>query len=131
MIPVLSILEIGAKLLDKVIPDKDAREKAQAELIKAAQDQDFQLALAQIKVNEEEAKSDNIFKSGWRPSIGWTCSVAFVLHFVAFPIINFVIVALGYKEVVISFDMATLMTVLGGLLGIGGLRTYEKVKGIK
>ena len=131
MIPVLSILEIGAKLLDKVIPDKDAREKAQAELIKAAQDQDFQLALAQIKVNEEEAKSDNIFKSGWRPSIGWTCSVAFVLHFVAFPIINFVIVALGYKEVVISFDMTTLMTVLGGLLGIGGLRTYEKVKGIK
>ena len=76
MIPVLSILEIGAKLLDKVIPDKDAREKAQAELIKAAQDQDFQLALAQIKVNEEEAKSDNIFKSGWRPSIGWTCSVS-------------------------------------------------------
>lgn len=131
MIPVLSILEIGAKLLDKVIPDKDAREKAQAELVKAAQDQDFQLALAQIRVNEEEAKSDNIFKSGWRPSIGWTCSVAFILHFVAFPIINFVIVALGYKEVVISFDMTTLMTVLGGLLGIGGLRTYEKVKGIK
>lgn len=131
MIPVLSILEIGAKLLDKVIPDKDAREKAQAELIKAAQDQDFQLALAQIKVNEEEAKSDSLFKSGWRPSIGWTCSVAFILHFVAFPIINFIIVALGYKEVVISFDMATLMTVLGGLLGIGGLRTYEKVKGIK
>lgn len=131
MIPVLSILEIGAKLLDKVIPDKDVREKAQAELIKAAQDQDFQLALAQIKVNEEEAKSDSLFKSGWRPSIGWTCSVAFILHFVAFPIINFVIVSLGYKEVVISFDMATLMTVLGGLLGIGGLRTYEKIKGIK
>jgi hypothetical protein len=131
MIPVLSILEIGAKLLDKVIPDKEAREKAQAELIRAAQDQDFQLALAQIKVNEEEAKSDNIFKSGWRPSIGWTCSVAFILHFVLFPIINFVLVALGYKEVVISFDMTTLMTVLGGLLGIGGLRTYEKIKGIK
>jgi hypothetical protein len=131
MIPVLSILEIGAKLLDKVIPDKDARERAQAELIKAAQDQDFQLALAQIKVNEEEAKSDSLFKSGWRPSIGWTCSVAFILHFVAFPIINFVIVGLGYKEVVISFDMTTLMTVLGGLLGIGGLRTYEKIKGIK
>ena len=130
MIP-LAIIELGAKLLDKVIPDKDAREKAQAELLKAAQDQDFQLALAQIKVNEEEAKSDNIFKSGWRPSIGWTCSVAFVLHFVAFPIINFVLVGLGYKEVVISFDMTTLMTVLGGLLGIGTLRTYEKVKGIK
>jgi hypothetical protein len=131
MIPVLSILEIGAKLLDKVIPDKEAREKAQAELIRAAQDQDFQLALAQIKVNEEEAKSDNIFKSGWRPFVGWTCSTSFALHFVIFPIINFFIVALGYKEVVISFDMVTLTTTLGGLLGIGGLRTYEKIKGIK
>ena len=131
MIPILSILEIGAKLLDKVIPDKDAREKAQAELIKASQDQDFQLSLAQIRVNEEEAKSDSLFKSGWRPSIGWTCSIAFILHFVAFPVINFIIVSLGYKEVVISFDMATLMTVLGGLLGIGGLRTYEKLKGIQ
>lgn len=131
MIPILSILEIGAKLLDKVIPDKDAREKAQAELIKASQDQDFQLSLAQIKVNEEEAKSDSLFKSGWRPSIGWTCSIAFILHFVAFPVINFIVVALGYKEVVISFDMTTLLTVLGGLLGIGGLRTYEKLKGIQ
>jgi hypothetical protein len=131
MIPVLSILEIGAKLLDKVIPDKDAREKAQAELIKAAQDQDFQLALAQIKVNEEEAKSDNIFKSGWRPSIGWTCSVSFMLHFVAFPIVDKIMVALGHQALSIPFDMTTLMTVLGGLLGIGGLRTYEKVKGIK
>lgn len=131
MIPVLSILEIGAKLLDKVIPDKDAREKAQAELIKAAQDQDFQLALAQIKVNEEEAKSDNIFKSGWRPSIGWTCSVSFMLHFVLFPIVDKTMVSLGHQALAIPFDMTTLMTVLGGLLGIGGLRTYEKVKGIK
>ena len=131
MIPVLSILEIGAKLLDKVIPDKEAREKAQAELIKAAQDQDFQLALAQIKVNEEEAKSDSLFKSGWRPYVGWTCATSFSLHFVIFPIINFFIVALGYKEVVISFDMTTLATTLFGLLGLGGLRTYEKIKGIK
>jgi Holin of 3TMs, for gene-transfer release len=130
MIPVLSIVEIGAKLLDKVIPDKDAREKAQAELIKAAQDQDFQLALAQIAVNAEEAKSDSLFKSGWRPFVGWTCSTSFALHFVIFPIINFFIVALGYKEVVISFDMITLTTTLGGLLGIGGLRTYEKIKGV-
>jgi hypothetical protein len=129
MLP-LAIIELGAKLLDKVIPDKDAREKAQSELIKAAQDQDFQLSLAQLEINKKEAEHSSLFVSGWRPSIGWTCSIAFILHFVAFPIINFTIVALGYKEVVISFDMATLMTVLGGLLGIGGLRTYEKIKGV-
>lgn len=126
----LEIITIGAKLLDKIIPDKDARERAQAELIKSAQDQDFQLSLAQLDINKKEAENPSLFVSGWRPNIGWTCGVAFQLHFVIFPIINFVMVAMGYKEVNISFDMTTLLTVLGGLLGIGGLRTYEKIKGV-
>lgn len=126
----LDILEIGAKLLDKIIPDKNAREKAQAELLKASQDQDFQLSLGQLKINEKEAENPSLFVSGWRPHIGWTCGIAFSLHFVLFPIINFILVGVGYKEVVISFDMTTLMTVLGGMLGIGGLRTYEKIKGV-
>ena len=126
----LAIIEIGARLLDKIIPDKDAREKAQAELIRAAQDQDFQLTLAQLEINKREAENASLYVSGWRPNIGWTCGVAFQLHFVVFPIINFILVALGQKEVNISFDMTTLLTVLGGLLGIGGLRTYEKIKGV-
>ena len=126
----LAIIEIGARLLDKIIPDKDAREKAQAELIRAAQDQDFQLSLAQLEINKIEAENPSLYVSGWRPNIGWTCGVAFQLHFVVFPIINFILVALGQKEVNISFDMTTLLTVLGGLLGIGGLRTYEKIKGV-
>lgn len=127
----LAILEIGAKLLDKIIPDKDARERAQAELLKAAQDQDFQLTLAQIKVNEEDAKSGSLFRGGWRPYVGWTCAVAFSLHFVIFPIVNFFIVYSGGAEVKIGFQMDTLMTVLFGLLGLGAFRTFEKVKGVK
>lgn len=126
----LDIIAIGGKLLDKIIPDRDAREKAQAILLQTAQDQEFQRDLAQVEVNKIEAQSDNIFKSGWRPFVGWTCATSFSLHFVIFPILNFIIVAFGYKEIVISFDMTTLMTVLGGLLGIGGLRTYEKLKGV-
>lgn len=124
------ILAIGAKLLDKIIPDRDAREKAQFELMKAAQDQEFQAMMAQVAVNQEEAKSSNVFVSGWRPHIGWTCGVAFSLHFVIFPLANFVLIAYGLPEVVVSFDMTTLMTVLAGMLGIGGLRTIEKLKGV-
>lgn len=127
----LDIITIGAKLLDKIIPDKEAREKAQAVLIQTAQDQEFQRDMAQIEVNKIEAQSDSLFKSGWRPFVGWTCATSFALHFVIFPIVNFFIVAIGYKEVVISFDMTTLMTTLGGLLGLGTLRTYEKIKGIR
>jgi hypothetical protein len=130
MIGIDTIIEVGAKILDRVIPDTNARESAKAELIKAAQSNDFQLAMGQLEINKVEASNPSLFVSGWRPFVGWTCSASFALHFVIFPILNFIIVGLGYKEIVISFDMTTLMTTLGGLLGIGGLRTYEKIKGV-
>jgi hypothetical protein len=125
-----SVLSIGSTILDRVIPDKNARDAAKEELARAINDQDFQLALGQIKVNEAEASSDNLFKSGWRPAIGWVCGIAFSLHFVFFPILDWFLVLFGHTAIVIPFDMSTLMTVLGGLLGLGGLRTFEKMKGV-
>ena len=127
----LDIIAIGGKLLDKIIPDKDARDKAQAVLLQTAQDQDFQLSLGQIEVNKIEAQSESIFKSGWRPFVGWTCSSAFALHFVIFPIIDKIIVSFGGVAVAIPFQIEALMTVLFGLLGLGGFRTFEKIKGVK
>lgn len=124
------LLEVGAKLLDKVIPDKDARERAQAELIKASQDQSFQRDMAQVELNKEEAKTDP-FRGGWRPFVGWTCGVAFAMHFVLFPVANFFLASLGYEQITVAFDMETLLTVLLGMLGLGGLRTVEKWRGIK
>jgi hypothetical protein len=126
----LDFLTIGAKLLDKVIPDKDAREKAQAELIKASQDQSFQRDMAQVELNKEEAKTDP-FRGGWRPFVGWTCGVAFAMHFVLFPVANFFLASMGYEQITVAFDMETLLTVLLGMLGLGGLRTVEKWRGIK
>lgn len=126
----LDFLTIGAKLLDKVIPDKDAREKAQAELLKASQDQEFQRDMAQVELNKEEAKTDP-FRGGWRPFVGWTCGVAFAMHFVLFPVANFFLASMGYEQITVAFDMETLLTVLLGMLGLGGLRTVEKWRGIK
>jgi hypothetical protein len=131
MIPVLSILEIGAKLLDKVIPDKDAREKAQSELFKAAQDQDFQLALAQIKVNEEEAKSENLFKSGWRPAIGWICVFGLAYNFVIYNILLWAVATFQLQITPPALMSDILMELVFALLGLGSLRTFEKIKGIK
>lgn len=130
MIP-LAILEIGAKLLDKVIPDRDAREKAQAELLKAANDQDFQLSLAQIRVNEEEAKSDNIFKSGWRPAIGWICVFGLFYNFVLYNILLWVVATFGINITPPALMSDILMELVFAMLGLGSLRTFEKVKGIK
>jgi hypothetical protein len=131
VIPVLSILEIGAKLLDKVIPDKDAREKAQAELLKAANSQDFQLSLAQIRVNEEEAKSENIFKSGWRPAIGWICVFGLAYNFVIYNILLWFINIYQLNVTPPALLSDILMELVFALLGLGSLRTFEKIKGVK
>jgi len=128
--PISTVLDIGGKILDRVIPDNNARQAAKDELAKAINDQDFQLTMAQIQVNLEEAKSDSFFKSGWRPATAWVCAFAFALHFVILPIVNICVVAYGYPAIVIPFDMATLLTVLGGLLGLGTLRSIDKIKGV-
>lgn len=131
MVNPLLILELGAKLLDKIIPDKDARDKAQAELLKAAQDNDFQLALAQIRVNEEEAKSENLFKSGWRPAIGWTCTFGLVYNFVLYPFLLWLVAVTGASITPPPLVSDILMELVFALLGLGTLRTFEKVKGIR
>ncbi|NDB58302.1 hypothetical protein EB001_07640 [bacterium] len=123
-----TIFNTISTVLDRVIPDKNAREKAKEELEKAINDQDFQIALEQIKVNAIEAQSESFFKSGWRPSVGWICSIAFGLHFVILPLFNYFIMLFGQQPILVPFQMDTLLTVLLGLLGMGTLRTVEKMK---
>jgi len=83
---------------------------------------------AQIEVNKVEAGSTNLFVSGWRPFVGWTCGVALCYHFVLQPFLAFLLYSFGQQIVLPTFDMTTLTTVLMGMLGLGGLRSYEKVK---
>jgi len=126
----LAIVEIGARLLDKIIPDKDARDKAQAELLRAAQDQEFQLAFAQIKVNEAEAQNGNLFVSGWRPAVGWVCVVGLSYNFVIYPLLLWVVASTGAEFKPPSLLSDTLMELVLGMLGLGALRTVEKWKGV-
>lgn len=125
-----SILEIGSKIFDRVIPDTNKRQEAKEALEMALAGQDFQLAIEQIKINAVEAQNGNIFVSGWRPFVGWVCGVAFGLHFLIFPIVDKIITIFGGTPIGIPFDMDTLLYALGGLLGLGGFRSYEKVKGV-
>jgi hypothetical protein len=90
-----------------------------------------ELAKGQLEVNKAEAASGSVFKGGWRPAIGWVCASAFAYHFVLQPVILFIALAAGIDMPALpEFDMASLMTVMMGMLGLGGLRTYEKQKGI-
>ena len=121
-----SVVGIAGKVLDKFIQDKDLKAKLQLEM-------DMQLHnanLAQIDVNKAEAASGSIFKGGWRPFVGWVCGVAMLYHFLLQPIIVFTLSAAGITFDLPQFDMGSLMTILMGLLGLGGLRSFEKHKGI-
>ena len=116
----------GLKVLDKFIPDPAEKAKAEGELRGAllAWDQ------MQASVNTEEAKSASVFVAGWRPFVGWTCGASFALNVVILPLLNFFIMASGEQAVVIPMDTNLIMSTLFGMLGLGGLRTFEKIKGV-
>ena len=116
----------GLKVLDKFIPDPAAKAEAEAALRDSLQKWDA----AQTEINKVEAANSNVFVSGWRPFIGWTCGAAFAYHFVLQPLLVFVLAAFGVAVTLPVFSMESLMTVLMGLLGLGGLRTYEKLNGV-
>ncbi len=134
--PWLELIPALSKLLDKIIPDPAAREQAKLELVKAERDadlQEFQLAVQadqmQADINKTEAASADLFVAGWRPFIGWVCGVAFAYHFILQPLLVFGIANAGGDVKLPVFDMQALSTVLMGMLGLGGLRTIEKIRG--
>jgi hypothetical protein len=115
-----------SKILDKFVVDKDLKVKLEHEIKTEIQ----RANLAQIEVNKVEAQHRSVFVAGWRPFIGWTCAVAMAYHFVMQPIIVFSLSANGVDYSLPEFDMASLMTVVLGILGLGGMRSFEKYKGI-
>ena len=116
-----------SNILDKFVADKDLKAKLQHEL-----DQELHKAnMAQVEINKIEASHRSIFVAGWRPFLGWSLSFAMAWHYVLAPLILFIAGFLGYQLPQLpAFDMASLMTVLMGMLGLGGLRTVEKINGV-
>jgi hypothetical protein len=128
--PLSAALDLGNTLITRIFPDPAQADAAKLELLKLQQSGELANMTAQTDINKEEAKNASLFVSGWRPFVGWVCGSAFALHFLLLPIANFILVATGHAEVVLAFDMQTLLTLLMGLLGLGGMRTYEKVQGV-
>jgi len=118
-------------LLDKFIEDKDQKARLAHDIATMAEKHAHEAAMAQTDINKAEAQHRSIFVAGWRPFIGWTCGVALAYHFVVAPLILF---GAGWAGAEIpelpQFDMDSLMTVLLGMLGLGGMRTFEKSKGL-
>ena len=124
-------------ILDKLIPDPAAKAAAQLEAMRLAQagefkeiDTQLQRDLAQIAVNQAEAQSNDFFRAGWRPFVGWICGVGLGVQFLVAPLASWVAALIGHAIAFPTLDMGTLMTLLAGMLGLGTLRTAEKVKGV-
>ena len=128
---IASLLPVASKLLDKFVEDKDTKNKLAHEIATMAEKHAQELAKGQLEINKAEAQHKSIFVAGWRPFIGWTCGIALCWHFVLQPIVIFLTAYIGFTLPELpTFDMGSLMTVLMGMLGLGGLRTYEKQKGL-
>ena len=116
----------GLKILDKFVPDPQAREEAEKALRDSLQAWDGQ----QAAVNAAEAQSSSLFVAGWRPAVGWICAAGFAWKYIGLPLGEFISVAAGYPVVLPSLETGELISLLFGMLGMSGLRTYEKIKDV-
>lgn len=123
-----SVFDFGSKIIDKIFPDKTQADAAKARLLELHESGELQLALGQIDVNKAEATSSSIFVAGWRPAVGWVCVIGLLYTFLLRPILAWGSSAWGI-EVPPMLDMGDLFTLLAGMLGLGGMRTFEKLKG--
>jgi hypothetical protein len=117
-------------LLDKFVEDKDQKAKLAHEVATMAQKHAHELAKAQLEVNKAEAAHKSMFVAGWRPSVGWVCCAGLASNYLFIPMANFVLVISGSTITVPALDLSGMMPVLMGMLGLGAMRSYEKVNGV-
>jgi len=118
---IASLLPVASKLLGKFIEDKDTKNKLAHEIATMAEKHAQALAMEQIKINIEEAKG-NWFQSSWRPLIGWICGLSLAINYMVSPI------CAGFGITIPQADMSVMMPLMFGMLGIGGMRSYDKMK---
>jgi hypothetical protein len=128
--PISSILDVGKVLIEKLIPDPKAKAEATQKLLELQQSGDLAVIAGQIEINKAEAGNRSLFISGWRPFVGWVCASGLAIQFIVGPLLMWGSAALGHPLVLPPLDMSTLMTLLVGMLGLGGMRTVEKLNNV-
>lgn len=136
MLPALlaTLVPAVSSLLSEVVTDKDKRNQIAHEIATLAEKQAHEQVLAQTEVNKQEAAHKSLFVAGWRPSVGWICSAGLGINYLALPVVKTGALLYGTDPEVIALleplDFTTMSTVLLGMLGLGGMRSYEKRHGV-
>ncbi len=118
-----AVSELVGSAINRIWPDKTEAEKQQ---LAAA----VIVVQGQMDINKAEAANPSVFVSGWRPYIGWVCGVACAWNWIGLPIAKMVLAVIGNPIVLAPADLTEMLPVLLGMLGLGGLRTWEKIKGV-
>lgn len=118
-----AVSELASNVINKIWPDKTEQEKQQ---LAAA----VMVVQGQLDINKVEAANPKLFVSGWRPALGWVCGLACAWNWVGLPVVKLGLVVYGHPIELHPADVSEMMPILLGMLGLGGLRSYEKVKGV-
>ena len=130
MFPLEAVLGLATSLIDRVFPDPAQKASAQLELLKLQQSGELAQITGQLDINKIEAANVNLFVSGWRPAIGWVCALALAYQYLFRPLAGTVAVMFGYTLPPLPGLDDNLWQLMMGMLGMGGLRTFEKVQGV-
>jgi hypothetical protein len=118
-----AVADLAGTVINKIWPDKSEAEKQQ---LAAA----VSLIQGQIAINQAEASNPSVFVSGWRPAIGWVCGMACAWNWIGLPIVKAGLAIYGHPLQMSPADISEMMPILLGMLGLGGLRTAEKISGV-
>ena len=121
--PITAGLDLASTIVGKIWPDKSAQEQQQLAGALA-------MISAQTDINKVEAANESTFVSGWRPAIGWICGAACGWNWIGLPTAKLVLTLTGHPVALSAADLSEMMPVLMGMLGLGGLHTFERVKGV-
>jgi len=127
MLALQSLIAPVTGLLDKFIEDKDQKNALAHEIATMSERHAQDLAKGQLEINKVEASSTSLFVSGWRPAVAWVCVLGMASNFVLIPMANFALAILESDITVPLIDTSTMMPVLMGMLGLGAMRTVEKI----
>jgi len=128
--PISALLDVGSKVIDRVWPDPAQAASAKLELMKLQQSGELAQIAGQMDINKVEAANPSVFVSGWRPGIGWVCGAGFAVQFVVGPLAEWGSALYGHPVKFPQMDTGTMMPLLLGMLGLGGMRTAEKIQGV-
>jgi hypothetical protein len=128
--PISAALDLGNTLITRIFPDPAQADAAKLELLKLQQSGDLAIMTAQTDINKEEAKSTSLFVSGWRPAIGWVCALALAYQYLLKPLLMGFLPMFGVTTLALPGLDDNLWQLMMGMLGMGGLRTFEKIQGV-